>query len=292
MCVVMKNSPLRILAGPGTGKTFQLLKKIGKLLESGVAPEKILFCTFTRTVADDLKRELDNSGANGASLIRASTVHAHCFRILAKNEVLEMTDRVPRPLLDYEQRFLLEDLNNGQFGKIDDIRKRLKAFESAWARLQSEKPGWPRNPKDQEFQRQLLDWLKFHSAMLIGELVPVAFCYLQEHPDSLERSTFSHIFVDEYQDLNVAEQELIQLISESSQLTIVGDEDQSIYGFKYADPDGIVSFREQTFCYGRRNLELLLAQSHDDCCYGQQSDLAQSTSKRAYPDPSSRKRSW
>ena len=78
--------------------------------------------------------------------------------------------------------------------------------------------------------------------MLIGELVPHALRYLRSNPVSPERSGFSHILVDEYQDLNASEQALIGLLAENAKLTIVGDEDQSIYSFKYAHPEGIADF--------------------------------------------------
>ncbi len=239
------DSPLRVRAGPGTGKTFTLIRRIARLLESGVAPRQILVCTFTRTAAGDLKRELEDLDADGAPSVRATTVHALCFRILARNEVLEITGRVPRPLLEYEKRFLLQDMHDGQFGNLHARRRRLKAFESAWARLQSEQPGWPNDPVDQRFHRQLLDWLAFHDAMLIGELVPEALRYLRNNPASLERTAFSRILVDEYQDLNAAEQEFVQLVAENAQLTIIGDEDQSIYSFKFAHPEGIAEFHDQ-----------------------------------------------
>lgn len=236
------DSPLRVRAGPGTGKTFTLIRRIARLLENGTRPREILVSTFTRTAAGDLKRELESLDVRGVASVRATTVHALCFSILARNEVLEVTGRVPRPLLEYEKRFLLQDLHDGEFGNIHARRRRLKAFEAAWARLQSEQPGWPQDPVDQRFHRQLLDWLSFHQAMLIGELVPEALRYLRNNPASPERTTFSHILVDEYQDLNAAEQEFTQLIAENAQLTIIGDEDQSIYSFKYAHPEGIADF--------------------------------------------------
>ena len=239
------DSPLRIRAGPGTGKTFTMIRRIARLLESGEAPRQILVCTFTRTAVGDLVRELEALDVNGASCVRATTLHAFCFSVLAQNEVLEATGRVPRPLHDYETRFLLQDLNSKQFGGIRKREKRLKAFESAWARLQNEKPGWPNSPVDRQFHQQLLDWLIFHDAMLIGELIPEALRYFQNNPARLERIAFSHILVDEYQDLNVAEQELIWLISRNSQLAIIGDEDQSIYSFKHAHPEGIATFHER-----------------------------------------------
>ena len=143
---------------------------------------------------------------------------------------------------EFEKRFLLEDLKEGGFGNIYRRRERLKAFEAAWARLQSDEPGWPHNPVDQQFDELLRDWLVFHEAMLIGELVPHALRYLRNNPVSPERSDFSHILVDEYQDLNASEQELIQCLAQDAYLTICGDEDQSIYSFKYAHPAGIADF--------------------------------------------------
>ena len=95
---------------------------------------------------------------------------------------------------------------------------------------------------DQAFEGELSGWLRFHEAMLIGELVPVSLRYLRENPALPHRATFEHVLVDEYQDLNRAEQVLLDLLAEAGHLIVVGDEDQSIYSFKHAHPDGIARF--------------------------------------------------
>ena len=237
-------SPLRVLAGPGTGKTFTLIRRVARLLEEYVPPKSILVTTFTRTAAGDLKRELESMNVPGASSVHSTTVHALCFRILSRQHILEITGRVPRPLLEFEKRFLLEDLKHMTSRNIRDLRKRLLAFAAAWARDQRDKPGWPNKPFDKVFESKLQAWLKFHKAMLIEELVPEALRFLRSNPESSERNAFSHVLVDEYQDLNVSEQEFIRYISESAKLTIIGDEDQSIYSFKHAHPEGIANFHD------------------------------------------------
>jgi len=236
------HSPLRVVAGPGTGKTFALIRRAARLLREGAPPHRILACTFTRTAARDLRRELSQLGITGANRVHAGTIHALCFGILSKAEVLEITGRSPRPLLDFEIRFLLQDLSSDQLGGIRDLGKRLHAFNAAWARLQSDEPGWPIDPIDRNFHTALLSWLIFHQAMLIGELVPETLRYLRNNPLSPDRRAYDHVLVDEYQDLNRAEQEVLDLLATVASLSVVGDEDQSIYSFKFAHPDGIATF--------------------------------------------------
>ena len=84
-----------------------------------------------------------------------------------------------------------------------------------------------------------MNWLVFHECMLIGEVVPQLYEYLRSNPLAGELSEFSDILVDEYQDLNRAEQDVIRLLSQSAAMCIVGDDDQSIYSFKHAHPQGI-----------------------------------------------------
>ena len=165
-----KDTPLKVVAGPGTGKTFSLMRRIARLLSEGVNSERILVATFTRTAAIDLKNSLESLGAEGCSAVKAGTLHSMCFRILSKSGVYSLTGRIPRPMFNFEQRFLLEDLKNQRFGNINQMKKRIQAFNAAWARLQSEKPGWPVNAVDRDFHAALLDWLIFHEAMLIGEV--------------------------------------------------------------------------------------------------------------------------
>lgn len=237
-------SPLRVAAGPGTGKTFALMRRLARLLEEGHDPTRILLVTFTRVSAADLERELDRLGLTRAHLVAKGTLHSLCFGLLHRGHVFQFTARVPRPLMKYEERFLLEDLGEyGDFGTIHRRRATLKAFEAAWARQQDQQPGWPTDPTDQAFQGHLAEWLAFHQAILIDEIVPLTLRYLRANPGCPELTQFDHVLVDEYQDLNRAEQSVIDLLVSNGSLALVGDEDQAIYeAFRYAHPEGISQF--------------------------------------------------
>ena len=243
---------IRVMAGPGTGKSFAMQRRIARLIEvDGVDPKRILAVTFTRTAARDLERELQNMGVPGCEDISAGTVHSYCFKLLLKNDVFGFLGRVPRGLLSFDKvkiyRFeaepLLEDLSSlGNFGSKKQMTQRVRAFEAAWSRMQHQQPGWPIDPIDRQFHDFLSSWLTFHRGMLIGELVPEALRYLRNNPASPALQLYDYIMVDEYQDLNRAEQELIDVLATGKQLSVVGDVDQSIYRFRYAHPEGIGDF--------------------------------------------------
>jgi hypothetical protein len=86
------------------------------------------------------------------------------------------------------------------------------------------------------FQVSLIAWLGFHEGMLIGEIIPELYRYLRNNPAAPERSMYDHVLVDEYQDLNKAEQAVVDLLCGTASLCIVGDDDQSLYSFKHAHP--------------------------------------------------------
>jgi superfamily I DNA/RNA helicase len=237
-------SPLRVMAGPGTGKTFALMRKVARLLEQGVEPSRILLITFTRVSASDIDRELIRIGLPQCAFIHRGTLHSLCFRILNRQHVFEFTNRVPRPLINYEVRFLLEDLSvERRLGTYNDRNRRLHAFEAEWAREQYQVPGGPVVELDQLFQNLLNEWLRYHRAILLDELIPLTLNYLRSSPLCDERRQYQYILVDEYQDLNRAEQALVDILASVSNLTIVGDEDQAIYEhFRYAHPEGITEY--------------------------------------------------
>jgi len=244
------DSPLRVVAGPGTGKTYALKRRVARFLEIGVQPENILIVTFTRVAAQDIEKEINELNVPGADRVVKGTLHSLCLSILIEAHVLENINRKPRMLMEYEKRFLLEDLgiyDNDEIAEnYYDRRRRLLAFEAAWAREQNQIPGWPTEHSDRTFQNKLNSWLIIHEGLLVGEIISLTLGYLRTNPHCPEMARFTHILVDEYQDLNKAEQHLIDLISTNALLTIVGDEDQSIYEeFRYAHPEGISHFNEE-----------------------------------------------
>ena len=233
---------IRVVAGPGTGKSFAMKRRVARLLEEGANPKRILPVTFTNVAAEDLQREMLLVGVDGCEDIRGSTLHSLCLRILSLQNVLETLGRVPRPLNRFEVEPLLYDLP-ASFGDKRARNGRIRAYEAAWARLQHEDPGYPADPDDKAFETELIDWLKFHGGMLIGEIIPYAYQYLRDNPAAPERSLYDHVLVDEYQDLNKAEQGVIDLLATQAHLCIVGDDDQSLYSFKFAHPAGIREFQ-------------------------------------------------
>lgn len=234
-------TPLRVVAGPGTGKTFALMRRVARLLEEGAQPNRILAVTFTRTAANDLVEKLAALGVPGADLVAAKTLHSLSFALLGRNAVFQALGRTARPLMDYERNTLLCDLQD-QFGGKRAVDKLIEAFEAYWARLQHQQPGFPNDPVEQAFNHALRNWLVFHRAMLVGEVVPLALDFVTQNPAHPDIPRFDHVLVDEYQDLNRADQALIDALAGNGAVTVIGDEDQSIYSFRHANPEGIVEY--------------------------------------------------
>lgn len=230
---------VRAVAGPGSGKSFAIKRRVARLLESGVPPEKILAITFTRTGANDLKREISSLGIPGADEVHSRTLHSHALKILMQAAVLERTGRKPRMVIEHEITPALRDIDNPDYEGLREKKKLLDSYLAAWACLQSDTPGFVKDGIQESFETDLISWLTEHQGILVGEVIPVAIDFLRNNPASQEIGKYQAILVDEYQDLNRSEQEFIRLIRGDSDIVIVGDDDQSIYGFKFAHPQGI-----------------------------------------------------
>lgn len=229
---------IRVIAGPGTGKSFAMKRRVARLLEEGVSPKQLLAVTFTRVAAEDLHRELQKLGVPGCEELEGQTLHSLAMRILSRKHVLEAVGRTPRSLNTFETKALICDIAEASGGRRG-AKRLILGYSAAWAQSQGDEPGFPNNDEEKAFQAALLAWLVFHEGMLIGELIPYLVRYLKDNPAATERSEFKHLLVDEYQDLNKAEQSAIAYLGEAAEICIVGDDDQSIYSFKCAHPDGI-----------------------------------------------------
>lgn len=253
----------RVSAGPGTGKSTGLCETLTSLIrDQGVPANRILVLSFTKASAADLKAELtsEERAIPNSQDIHIRTLHSECFRILTEAHQPESQGRIPRPLMDFEQKFLEKDLATGAERDMRKCHKLINAFEAEWTTSQDDDPGFSSDPVEQAFQEELIGWLRFHRAMLIGEVVPLTRRFLAADPDQPVLSAYDYIFVDEYQDLNRADQEVVFKLAAipNARLIVLGDENQSIYSFRHAHPQGLTQFPG-----GRPGG--LTEQTHDEC---------------------------
>ena len=122
---------IRVIAGPGTGKSFAMKRRVARLLENGVKPKSILPVTFTRVAAGDLHRELVGMGVPGCEQMKGVTLHSLALQMLSRNHVLEATGRIPRPLNDFETEPLIADLRAAHGGKREVKGAFCKTVESS-----------------------------------------------------------------------------------------------------------------------------------------------------------------
>jgi DNA helicase-2/ATP-dependent DNA helicase PcrA len=230
---------IRCLAGPGTGKTRALQRRVERLLADEHVPGSRIFAvTFTRLAASQLGAALQQLGVPGSEDVRASTLHSFAFSLLNDERAIAASGRTARPCLEFELNPLYHDIG-AQFGGVGRARQLGLALDAMWARAQAEAPGVARTPEDLRFEEEFTSWMRFHKAMAIGELVPLAVNFLTANPVNAAQAAFDEVIVDEYQDLNRADQRLVELVGGPATLAIIGDDDQSIYGFRYAHPEGI-----------------------------------------------------
>jgi DNA helicase-2/ATP-dependent DNA helicase PcrA len=255
--VVHGEGPLLVLAGAGSGKTRVLTHRIAYLLATGAArPGEILAITFTNKAAGEMRDRVGQLIGRSVRAMWVTTFHSACARML----------RADAERLGYSKGFTIYD-------EADSLRM-LKRCLSELGVDPKRFPPRAIRAKISGAKNQLIDAAAYAEAQgsLFEEVVAEAFPLYEKRmleanamdfDDLLVRTvnamerfeevrerwrrTFRHVLVDEYQDTNHAQYRLLQLLaSEHGNLMVVGDEDQSIYGFRHADIRNILDF-EQDF---------------------------------------------
>ena len=241
--VLHTEGPLLVLAGAGSGKTRVLTHRVAYLIEQGRAPWSILAITFTNKAAREMKDRIRALTGDRADDVWVSTFHACCARILRRD--IEK--------LGYMRSFSIYD-DDDQMGVIKALVKELKLNDkmyspreiksiisdaknrlltpSEWLR-ESERD--LRAAKIADVYKRYEKTLRANNALDFDDLIVKTMELLTAHPPVLEyyRRKFDYILVDEYQDTNLAQYELVRLLAgEKKNVCVVGDDDQSIYGWR------------------------------------------------------------
>ncbi|MBP5292111.1 MAG: UvrD-helicase domain-containing protein, partial [Lachnospiraceae bacterium] len=245
--VMSTEGPVLILAGAGSGKTKALTHRAAYLIkEKHVEPWRIMAITFTNKAADEMRKRIDDLVGFGSENVWVATFHATCSRILRRHadrlgfthsfsiydtddqrtlmrQVIKKLDLDPKM---YKDKMILARISNAKNAMITPDQMEKDSYTDYRSRRIAEAYG--------EYQRQL----KLNNAMDFDDLLNMTVQLFVENPDILEyyQRRFAYVMVDEYQDTNHIQFELIRLLTkESGNLCVVGDDDQSIYGFRGAD---------------------------------------------------------
>ena len=247
--------PVLILAGAGSGKTRALTYRIANLIDHGVQPWHILAITFTNKAAKEMRERVSALVGESGEEVWVSTFHSMCARILRRD--IEK--------LGYTRSFTIYD-DDDQTSVIKEILKKLNIddkllpvreiktrISGAKDKLLSPDEWFAQSEKD--FRAQLFhdvysayeQKLRTSNALDFDDLLVRTLELFADHPPVLDsyRQRFRYVHVDEYQDTNFAQYSLVKLLtSESRNLCVVGDDDQSIYGWRGADVHNILDFEK------------------------------------------------
>ena len=244
--VTTTEGPLLILAGAGTGKTRVITARVAYLIAQDIDPSHILAVTFTNKAAAEMRERLAKMVAPAAAKkVTMSTFHALCLRILRAG-----IDR-----LGYKNNFSIYD-EGDQLGLIRKIITRTAAKDEkldpnvAKAGISKAKNnGWAPPTDDKTLLGAVFaryrDDLKTANAVDFDDLLLLTVQLLNEHPDVRQRwrDRFRYLMIDEFQDTNRLQLQLVTLLAdERRNVAVVGDDDQSIYGWRGAEVSNILEF--------------------------------------------------
>lgn len=244
--------PAMIVAGPGAGKTYVITNRVHTLIEDyKVPPEKILVVTFSKAAAIEMKERFDSMAEGRRLPVRFGTFHSVFFQILRVAYHYEAKDIVTQAL---KYRFLDEALQETDY-EVDDRREFLEEIEKEISRIKGEGIDidcyYSTNCPEQIFRDLYNGYqqrLQRHRCLDFDDMVVYTYQLLRAREDILARwqEQFSYILIDEFQDINTLQYETICMLAEpENNLFIVGDDDQSIYGFRGARPDIMLSFSKR-----------------------------------------------
>lgn len=253
--VMTLSGPLLVLAGAGTGKTRVITHRMVELIQNGIAPDRILSVTFTNKAAKEMaERTQELLGKRQKQKPLISTFHSYCVRVL-RQEI---------EALGYPKNFTIYDRGDQESAArkaLRDVRipdsslspGDLLNIISRWKMVgvpPEDAADYTEN--DLEFlaavaYRKYQNNLQACGAVDFDDLLLLTNRLFDEHPSALDRQQqrFDHVQIDEYQDTNGSQFDLIEaLVRKHNNICVVGDDDQSIYGWRGAEVTHILNFNQ------------------------------------------------
>ena len=259
--VLHKDGPLMVIAGAGSGKTRVLTYRIAYLMQQGVDAFSILALTFTNKAAREMKTRIaDLVGASEAKNLWMGTFHSVFARLL----------RAEADKLGFPNNFTIYDTQDADrliasivkemgldkdFYKYKQLRNRISAFKNSLITVNAyfknpelqEADAMARRPKTGDIYREYVERCFKAGAMDFDDLLLKTNELLNRFPDVLAKyqDRFRYIMVDEYQDTNHSQYLIVRTLSDKFQnICVVGDDAQSIYGFRGANINNILNFQK------------------------------------------------
>jgi DNA helicase II / ATP-dependent DNA helicase PcrA len=265
--------PLLILAAAGTGKTHALVERFAWLVEQGTPADAILAFTFSPAAADDMRERIEAHVPARYEELAVTTFQAFCARLLREEALEAGVDPFVAPVTPSDRLALLleridelplasHDLRGNPSSLLGSIVERIDRLKdelvtagdyTAWASKLPEETGAERARAERE--REFAAIYAAHDRMLaaagtldFGDLVLHAFGLLRSKPHVRARlaARFQHVLVDDFQDMSFAQGLLLRLlVGEHGNVTVAGDDDQSIHRFRGASTKSIADFRAE-----------------------------------------------
>ena len=224
---------IRVEAGPGTGKTFGLVRRVQRILHPqglGVPGREVLVVAFNRVIAKQLRQDIEENleATSNSEMPVIQTVHALCLQVLGSNL---------RILLPHEREAMIYDVIKTHANVCQKYKPHLSnRFHSNVD--QALRNHEAKHKEDDDLWQAVRQWLKRHQAELISELPNLVLDRIQG--GDFQDRTYQHVIVDEFQDLTQGEQLLfLKLKKEGGTFMALGDERQSIYAFRGNDRKGL-----------------------------------------------------
>lgn len=240
---------VRLVAGPGTGKSSSIEERVVWLLQNNVAPETIYAFSFTRLASKDLAKRIKSHCAKHglseeADKIHISTIHALALKILGNANLLNYFPSEPVIMDTWEEKGIFDSeyscKKNIKKNEAEDVRN---AYEASWNIL-SDNPIYNLSVSEKsDFEAFHKDFKQTYSCLLPGEMVKECVDHIQKGIiDPIELTGATNLIVDEFQDLNPCDQDFVKCFYDAgANIFIAGDDDQSLYSFRNAAPDGLIN---------------------------------------------------
>jgi DNA helicase II / ATP-dependent DNA helicase PcrA len=251
-----RGTDLQVIACAGAGKTESMARRVASLLAEGEDPSSIVAFTFTKRAASELAHRIEQrlvevlgeSARDRMAALYVGTIHAFCQRLLQTHvpalgdyDVIDENEHTA--LLSREFRALgLAELSRGHWRAVADFAEALDVMGNELISDEALSGSALEEPV-----RRYRATLCRYRLLTFSELIARAVRLLRDPRQSgAVRGVLKHLLVDEYQDINPAQEELIRLLAEPPvQLTVVGDDDQAIYQWRGADVANILTFQER-----------------------------------------------